>query len=67
MSHYGSRLGVINGETGNWLTNLTGDVFQLFENLDGKGNVCKFENLFVTYMHPFGSLSYIVAPGYEQN
>lgn len=56
VNRYGSRLGVIDGENGNWLTNVTGDVFQLFEDLDRKGTVmCKFDH------------SHIAAAGHEQN
>ncbi|GJQ65753.1 hypothetical protein Trydic_g11937 [Trypoxylus dichotomus] len=33
VSHYGSRMGVINGENGQWLANVTSDVIQLFGSL----------------------------------
>lgn len=33
VSYYGSRIGIINGENGQWLANVTNDVIQLFGSL----------------------------------
>lgn len=33
LSQFGSKIGVMNGQTGNWMANVTGELFQLFSEL----------------------------------
>jgi hypothetical protein len=40
VSHLGSKLGVINGQSGNWMANVTGDLFQLFRDLHQSKSDC---------------------------
>lgn len=41
VSVYGSQLGVINGQSANWLTNITAELFELFIDLNRAEEECK--------------------------
>lgn len=40
ISYYGSKIGLLNGQTGRWLTNISSDIVQLYQELDNDNNTC---------------------------
>ncbi|KAL3290171.1 hypothetical protein HHI36_023532 [Cryptolaemus montrouzieri] len=59
VSFYGSKLGIINGENGKWISNITGEMFELFRDLH------KSKDTWPTQLSLHHSLETVIA--YYQN
>lgn len=44
VSMYGSQLGIIHGETGQWISNITGKIFDIFQNIRNAEYFCEYKN-----------------------